>query len=150
MRLPPHHAGGSCACTSLRGIDKQTRVNINTVLDTYGPSPGDADLESNSSAGHRPCKQKRIDGIEWSQVKYTTTLGDRPRDFILWLASYCKSLDVQQVIRDIISVYLPPANTGTLVALTNEYELHAHNNNMTKFWQAVIEIQVALRCERSV
>ena len=150
MRLPPHRAGSSCARTSLRGTDKQTRVNVNTVLDTYGPSPGDADLESNSSAGHRPCKRKRIDGIEWSQVKYTTTLGDRLRDFILRLASYCKSLDVQQVICDIISVYLPPANTGTLVALTNEYELHAHNNNMTKFWQAVIEIQVALRCERSV
>ena len=88
--------------------------------------------------------------IEWSQVGYTATLGAKPQEFIFLLATYCQTVDVQQAIEDITTVHLPSANTGMLALLTTEHGLQAQNNNMTKFWQSVIEVQITLQCERFV
>jgi hypothetical protein len=134
----------------LHGTDRQLRVNVNQVVDTFVPTPDRSNTRPGSSTGAQTNKRKRLEGTEWSQVTYTAVLGMRPRDFILQLASYCLTLDIQQAIRDVVSVHPSPANTGTLVSLTTEHALHTHNSNMAKFWQSVIEVQIALRCERLV
>lgn len=58
-------------------------------------------------------------------------------------------LDVHQEIRGAISA--DPTHGGTtLISLTAAHTLYTHDSNMARFWQAVIEIQIALYCERSV
>ena len=148
-RLPPPNPDGKCCRTQLHGTDRQLRVNVDPLLESSGPhSAGD---EPDTSAQSQPRKRKRVEGgIIWSQVEYTVTLGVRPRDFVIQLANYCREVDIPQVIRDVTSPHLSPISTGTLISLATEHAHHTLNNNVTKFWQTVIEIQIALRCERFV
>jgi len=148
-RLPPPRPGDDCSRTVLRGTDRRPRVNVDTVVDTFEPSGADAESDPPNPGPSR--KRKRAEeGIRWSQVEYTVTLGVRPRDFIIQLASYCWTVDIQQAVLEVTSTHLSSTDTGTLASLTADHTFYGQNNNMTKFWQSVIEIQIALRCERFV
>jgi len=150
-----------CPTIKLFGTGRQSRVNINMVVGTSGPHITDvsriadvecgATAEFDSSTEGQSRKRRRVEeGIAWSPMVYTVTLGSRPRDFIVRLASYCQEVNILQAIQEVTSAHRLSTNTGTLVSLTSQHALYGRNNNMTKFWQAVIEIQIALRCERFV
>jgi hypothetical protein len=147
VRLPQPRT--KCPSTVPYGTDRRLRVNINTAVGAPAASLGSVGAEPSSSTQGRSRKRKRIEeGIQWSQVGYTVTLSLRPRDFIIRLASFCKTWDIHQAIRELAPINLPSAGGGTLVSLIAEHGLHTRNSGVTRFWQSVIEVQVALRCER--
>jgi len=127
------------------------RVNVGSVLNTYGPSGGDSDDDPGSpetpeSPIHDwPRKRKRT---EWLEVDLTVTLGTRLHNFIILLAERCRALDIQKVIRHFVSTNSFSANHGTLLSLVAAYGQHTQNIDKHMFWQSVIEVQIALRCER--
>jgi len=147
-RLPRPHPGTKCPGSVPYGTDRQLRVNVNTVVEASLTSVG---AEPGSSTQGHSRKRKRIEeGNQWSRVGYTITLGMRPRDFVIRLASFCQTWDVHRAIQELAPANLPSVGGGTLVSLVAEHGLHTRNSNLTRFWQSVIEVQVALRCERFV
>ena len=146
-RLP--RSGGKCPL--IGRADIRLRVNISSVLNTFGPSGGGTDTHPSSPDSpsspvwEQPRKRKRT---EWLEVDSTVTLGTRPRNFIILLAEKCGILDIQKEIRDFMSAGSFSANNGTLPSLIAAHNHHSQNINVSAFWQSVIEIQIALRCER--
>ena len=127
---------------------------MGSVLNTFGASaegvgalPDSPDFPNSpdSPIQDRPRKRKRT---EWLEVDSTVILGTRPRDFIILLAEKCLTLNIQQGIQDFVTVNSFSANNGTLLSLTAAHGHHSLNVNKSDFWQSVIEIQIALRCER--
>lgn len=142
MRLPPPGPDDDCRRTTLRGTDRRLRVNVGGVVDTF---------EAGSSTHNRPQKRKRADNvIQWSHIESTVTLGVRPREFIVLLAAFCETINVKDTLQELASIGLPSTVTGTLVSLVTGHAVHSRSSSATRFWRSVIEIQVALRCERSV
>ena len=121
------------------------------MLNVYGPSGGGTDVDMaspdppDSPIQDRPKKRKRT---EWLEVNSTVILGARPRNFIILLAEKCQALDIQQAIQHFISVNSFSANDGTLLSLVAAHCQHTQSIDKHLFWQSVIEIQIALRCER--
>ena len=121
------------------------RINVNKELCVFsGTSSDGEDLDSSSQ--HQPQKRKNQ---EWAEVGYTGTLGVKPQEFVTRLGTYCQTLDVHQEIQDTVSI-TPEHTTTTLLSLATAHALHMHGNNMARFLQAIIEIQIALQCERFV
>ena len=121
------------------------------MLNAYGPSGEGLDDDTGSPDSpdspiqDRPKKRKRT---EWLEVDLTVTLGARPRDFIIILAEKCLALDIQQAIRHFASINSFATNNGSLLSLVTAHGQHTQNIDKHMFWQSVIEIQIALRCER--
>jgi len=123
----------------------------------YGPSGGHLDVDAGSPESPDsldspdspiqdwPKKRKRT---EWLEVDLTVTLGTRPRNFVILLAEKCRTLDIEQAIKCFISINSFSANNGTLLSLVKAHDQHTQNIDKHMFWQSVIEIQIALRCER--
>ena len=119
------------------------------MCNMFGPPAGDVDADIDNDPGPpvqgQPKKWRRL---EWLEVDSIVTLGMSARNFILHLTHYCKTLDVCQVIQDISSTDHFSVGSSTLLSLTVVHELSSHNTNVTWFWQSMIEIQMALQCER--
>ena len=128
-----------------RGTDRRLRININKKLRIFGEPPSaDADLDSQTQDQTRKRKDR-----EWVEAEYTGTLGTKPRDFISRLAIYCAKPDICQEIQCIVSTNTA-YTTSSLLSLATAHARYTHDNNMARFWQSIIEIQIALRCERFV
>jgi len=151
VRLPLPKPRTKCSGHAPHRVDRQLRVNVNMVVETFEASPNGAHTEPGSSTQGRLPKRKRIEeGIEWSQAGYTVTLGMKPRDFVVRLASFCEAWEIHQAIQELMPTDLPSVGGGTLVSLVAEHGLHTRNSDLARFWQSVIEVQVVLRCERFV
>ena len=75
-RVAPPHGADGCH-TKLHGTDRQLRVNINEVVNTFGLYGADSKIDP--STWVKSQKWKRTEEmIEWSQVGYTATLGAKP------------------------------------------------------------------------
>jgi len=121
------------------------------VRRTFGPPAGDADtdMDSNPDSPDSPAQgQSKRRRVEWLEVESTVILGTEARDFVLQLAEYCKALDVGQAVQDFVTINHFSAGNGTLLSLTTAHDLHNRNADVNKFWRSLIEIQIALRCER--
>ena len=93
-RIAPPHGADGC-CTKLHGTDRQLRVNVDEVVNTFGLYSVDGEIDPSAHVKLR--KQKRTEeAIKWSQVGYTATLGAKPQEFIFLLATYCQTVDIQQ------------------------------------------------------
>ena len=143
-RLPPPRPDGDCL-TIKRGTDHRLRINVNKRLHVFGgPSSADVDLDSQTQDQTRKRK-----GREWVEVEYTGTLGTRPQDFVSRLAIYCAKLDIHQELQCIVSTNTS-YTTSSLLSLATAHARYTHDSNMARFWQSIIKIQIALRCERFV
>jgi len=144
-RLPPPRPDGDCI-TIPHATDRRLRININKELRVFNESPStDVDLYPQTRDQTRKRKNR-----EWVEVEYTGTLGTRPRDFVSRLAIHCAKQDVHEEECQWIVLTNTACTTSSLISLAAAHARYSHDDNMTRFWQSIIEIQIALLCERFV
>jgi len=130
-----------CKSRSKRAAKPRTIINLQEDVPEELSSEEDTDED-------RPAA-KRFKG--WRIIS-TVTLGDKPRDFIIQVAGACDRIDLNDIVRSLMSVesktHIAPGST--LKDLTSQWTTYSGGKQVVLFWQAVIEITVSLRCQRYV
>lgn len=133
-----------CKRKNRRKARPRTTINPQEYVSGETSSPEDA--HEDEPAAKQPKGWKTISAV---------TLGDGPRDLILQLAGECGRIDIVNIVNTLIAVESPVHMTptvpgSTLKELTSQWTTYSGDKHIVQFWQAVIEITVAIRCQRYV